>query len=83
MLLFFRINKNRTVYFAETVIYFLPHIIYHITIANRKQRGENMSVKERILAIKLLEQQRGHKEFIKNIGLSIKIKKRPQKEERR
>ena len=69
---------NSSLYFAETVIYPKGDSIYNNGKPKRMETDRSvmvMTVRERVLAIKLLEQQKKHPEYLRKLGVYVSVNK--------
>ena len=74
--LFFCLRKNNRDYFADSALYYRPPPRYNVSIRG----GLYMTVRERILALRLLEKQEKHPEYTGHIGVRVCIVKNDSKE---
>ena len=69
---------NSSLYFAGTVIYPKGDSIYNNGKPKRMETDRSvmvMTVRERVLAIKLLEQQEKHPEYLRKLGVYVSVNK--------
>ena len=70
--LFFCLCENNKRYYADLTLYYDVLLSYNVITRRRLP----MTVRERILAIKLLEKQERNPEYAKQIGIRVSIIKK-------
>ena len=74
--LFLCSRENNNGYYAVLILYCDAELSYNVLT----RRGMPMTVRERILAIKLLEKQKRNPEYIKRLGVQMRMTRKDLKE---
>ena len=74
--LFFCSSGNCVPYFAVFILYFPPPLLYN----KGKKEVNAMRVRERILALRLLEKQEQHPDYAERIGIQVNMMKQDPEE---
>lgn len=73
--LFFSFRRKNVLYFAHPTLFSLSHLRYNIPIPDLEVLA--MTVRERLLAIRLLEKQEKNPDRSQRLGIQVTIKKTP------